>query len=81
MHDYAKDGNGAHHAGNAGGQMTDSGENAESGPGRPLPDDDALVRRLRTLKWPEPPEGARERGWAAIEQRMRVITGEDDPDE
>jgi hypothetical protein len=33
-------------------------------------DDDLLVRRLRNLHWPEPPSGARERGWAAIEQHL-----------
>jgi hypothetical protein len=81
MYDYAKDGNGAHHTGNAGGHMTDSRDDAGNGPDRPLPDDDALVGRLRTLKWPEPPDGARERGWAAIEKRMRVITGDTEPDE
>jgi hypothetical protein len=43
-------------------------------------EDDALVRRLRALRWPAPPDGARERGWERIQEALRDGSGER-PDE
>jgi hypothetical protein len=35
-------------------------------------DDGMLVRRLRELRWPAPPAGVRERGWAVVQERLKL---------
>jgi hypothetical protein len=32
-----------------------------------------LARRLSEFRWPTPPPGARERGWATIQQRLQEL--------
>jgi hypothetical protein len=33
--------------------------------------DSPLARRLSELRWPTPPPGARERGWIAVQERLK----------